>query len=179
MERGGPSELGEIGRRIKEIREEKGLTQSKLAEIAHIARVSVGNYERGIRIPKADVMHSIAVALGVSVDDLLGRTREEIVRGANTEGNEISGRVSLTDAITSSETISSRLFGRIVDEIVEMHKARVIKDYSINMSNKGYSIHILNDSGSGAGLRGKIGGRYEDIGGFFDFLDELREEIEE
>ncbi|SHJ99295.1 Transcriptional regulator, contains XRE-family HTH domain [Hathewaya proteolytica DSM 3090] len=59
-----------IGKKIKELRLSKNMKQSDLAEKSGISRVAIGNYERGDRIPKADVLSSIAAALGVSVYDL-------------------------------------------------------------------------------------------------------------
>lgn len=60
-----------LGERIKKLRLKQNLTQEKLSEKAGISRVAVGNYERGDRIPNADVLHSIAQALNVSVHDLM------------------------------------------------------------------------------------------------------------
>lgn len=60
-----------IGERIKELRLKQNLKQSDLAEKAQISRVAIGNYERGDRIPNADILQSIANALGVSINDLM------------------------------------------------------------------------------------------------------------
>ncbi|HIC45107.1 MAG TPA: XRE family transcriptional regulator [Sulfurimonas sp.] len=40
-------QLYEIGKKIKELRKEKGLTQEALAELAGISRVTLGKLERG------------------------------------------------------------------------------------------------------------------------------------
>lgn len=67
----------EIGERIKEIRLKKGLKQSELAEKADISRVAVGNYERGDRIPNIEITQKIAMALGVDINELLGKEEAE------------------------------------------------------------------------------------------------------
>ncbi|MCW6111626.1 helix-turn-helix domain-containing protein [Clostridium sporogenes] len=60
-----------IGEKIKEIRLKQNLKQSELAEKAKISRVAVGNYERGDRIPNAEILQSIAKALGVKPYELM------------------------------------------------------------------------------------------------------------
>lgn len=60
-----------IGERIREIRKSKNLLQSDLAEKAGISRVAIGNYERGDRVPNADILSAIAIALNVPISDLI------------------------------------------------------------------------------------------------------------
>lgn len=64
--------------RIRSVRMNKGLKQSDLAIKAGVSRVSIGNYERGDRIPPADVAVRLAKALDVPVNYLLLGTLEEI-----------------------------------------------------------------------------------------------------
>lgn len=67
----------EIGKRIRSYREKQGLTQGDLATRAHISRISLGNYERGERVPPVDIFLRIAQALHVSTDELLGYDPEQ------------------------------------------------------------------------------------------------------
>jgi len=60
-----------IGQRIKLFREEAGLTQHQLAELAEVSREAIGNYEGGRRVPPVDIAQRIATALNMSVDDLI------------------------------------------------------------------------------------------------------------
>lgn len=66
-----------IGERIKEYRVARGLTQSDLANKANITRIALGNYERGQRIPTIDIFARIAMALNVSIDELMGYRPEQ------------------------------------------------------------------------------------------------------
>lgn len=66
-----------IGERIKEYRVARGLTQSDLANKANITRIALGNYERGQRIPTIDIFARIAMALNVSIDELIGYRPEQ------------------------------------------------------------------------------------------------------
>lgn len=75
----------EIGKRIKFYREKLGLTQGDLATCAHISRISLGNYERGERVPPVDIFLRIAQALHVSTDELLeyDSQQDELTRCLN------------------------------------------------------------------------------------------------
>lgn len=60
-----------VGQNIRELRLLRKLKQSDLSEMTGISRVTLGNYERGDRIPNTDAIVKIAKALMVSTSDLL------------------------------------------------------------------------------------------------------------
>lgn len=60
--------------RLKEKREERGMTQCKLAEKVYISQQIIAAYEVGIRKPSLDVLIAIADVLDCTTDYLLGRT---------------------------------------------------------------------------------------------------------
>lgn len=60
-----------VGRRIKEAREKRHLTQEELAARIDISPTHVSVIERGTKIPRLDTFVAIANALGVSGDALL------------------------------------------------------------------------------------------------------------
>lgn len=62
-----------IGEGIRKARMEKGWLQKDLAEKAGILEVSVCHYESGKVFPGALNLISIADALEISLDDLVGR----------------------------------------------------------------------------------------------------------
>ena len=62
--------------KIKELRKEKGLTQTELAELAGTQQSRLGEYERGdkpVENMTVGQAKKIADALGVKIDDLIGR----------------------------------------------------------------------------------------------------------
>ena len=63
-----------IGRRIAELRKEKGMTQEELARALNITRSALSLYEIGKREPDTDTIKKIAEFFGVSIDYLLGQT---------------------------------------------------------------------------------------------------------
>ena len=62
--------LAAFGRNVSRIRNERGLSQDKLAEKADLDRTFVSGIERGVRNPGIKTVLQIARALGVSVADL-------------------------------------------------------------------------------------------------------------
>lgn len=62
-----------LGKRILKLLNEKNLTQKELAKIAGTTEVTIGRYVNDKREPSATMLASIANALNVSTDYLLGR----------------------------------------------------------------------------------------------------------
>lgn len=63
-----------LGQRLKELREEKGLTQKQLSEKLGINSVTYLHYEKEQREPPLSLLADISRFYGVSVDYLLGLT---------------------------------------------------------------------------------------------------------
>lgn len=66
--------MGEIakklGLRIKELRENRGLTQLKLAELLDMEASNLSKIERGVQIPKEESLAKLTQALNVNIRDL-------------------------------------------------------------------------------------------------------------
>ena len=60
-----------LGKRIKEKRIEKGLTQEQLGELCELSAAHIGHIERGTRILSVDVLFRISQALDTSIDRLV------------------------------------------------------------------------------------------------------------
>lgn len=60
-----------IGRRIKNERKIRGLTQEKLAEKMDVCVSYVGLIERGKRIPSLETMVKMCRELGISIDKVM------------------------------------------------------------------------------------------------------------
>jgi len=60
-----------FGRTMRRLREDLGLSQEALADIAHVHRTYIGGIERGERNPTLTTIQRIAKALSVHPRDLL------------------------------------------------------------------------------------------------------------
>ncbi len=76
-------ELAELfGRRLRSLREARGLTQQQLGETAEVSYKYVGAIERGEENPSLRVLASLAGALGVELRDLFELQHEETTPAA-------------------------------------------------------------------------------------------------
>ncbi|MGE6330998.1 helix-turn-helix domain-containing protein [Psychrobacter pacificensis] len=60
-----------FGKRVREVRKGKGISQEKLAEMAGIDRSYMGNIERGEKNVTLKKVYEICDALGVEIRDLV------------------------------------------------------------------------------------------------------------
>ena len=70
-----------FGDRLKEKREEMGITQVQLAELLGVSKGAIGNYEAGINSPKATMLYKIFDALKCDAnflfqDEIIGKEKE-------------------------------------------------------------------------------------------------------
>lgn len=56
-----------FGKRLKQLRKERGITQEKLADMTGLSVESISNIERGVFGPKFDNLEKIAAALDLDV----------------------------------------------------------------------------------------------------------------
>ena len=63
-----------FGERLKELRTNKGITQTVLATEIGVTKQTVSYYERGENLPDVEILNAIANYFEVSADYLLGRT---------------------------------------------------------------------------------------------------------
>lgn len=68
----GVYNLIQIGSRIRDLRQQKGLTQKYMAEQLKIHKGTYSNYENNHREPSEETLQSISALLGVTLEELLG-----------------------------------------------------------------------------------------------------------
>jgi transcriptional regulator with XRE-family HTH domain len=60
----------QVGTRVRELREQRGLSQEALADICHMHRTYIGLIERGERSLSLQAVESVAQGLGIPVAEL-------------------------------------------------------------------------------------------------------------
>ena len=60
-----------FGRRLRELREKRGLTQAELADAAGLTSVYISNMETGVAVPSLTTILRLATALGCKVSQLV------------------------------------------------------------------------------------------------------------
>ena len=109
---------------IKQLRKEKKLKQSDLADIFNVDRTAVGKWEQGKNKPNADTLVIIADYFGVSTDYLLGKSglRKEFSSNKkepiNTDGLSDNKRALIAFAETVPEDKAAMIL-QVMKSIVE------------------------------------------------------------
>ena len=62
----------DFGRRLRQLREEKKLTQTKVARRMNLSKATISGYENNVKTPSVDVLAQLSVFYGVTTDYLLG-----------------------------------------------------------------------------------------------------------
>jgi len=75
----------DVGKAIKRVRVQSGLTQEQLAARASVSQSSLHYIETGVNSPSVRTLSKIAGALGVPVADLLASISDEF-RSADCQG---------------------------------------------------------------------------------------------
>lgn len=79
-----------LGKRLRQIRVQKGHTQQALAQKADIGVVYLGEIERGLKMPSLSIFIKIIEALEVSADYVL---RDELTSGSTYIFDEITEKL--------------------------------------------------------------------------------------
>lgn len=66
-------------KRLRELRQEKNMTQAQLAETINVARQAISSWERGETKPSSDNLVQLSQVYGVSVDYLLGKEETKTI----------------------------------------------------------------------------------------------------
>lgn len=106
---------GNFGQRLAELRKAAGFTQVELAAELGISQRMVAYYESPSATPPANLLPAIATALGVSIDDLFGRTPKR--RLVKQEGDSRLRRRLL--AIEKLDMAEKRQVLQLLDAFIE------------------------------------------------------------
>ena len=66
-----------VGRNVKRVRQEKGLTQEQLAELSGFSQQYISGLEQGRRNPTIVSLYELAMALDISHMELVRPTEDE------------------------------------------------------------------------------------------------------
>lgn len=102
--------MRELGKNIKTLREGRGMTQDGFAELLHVTRQTVSNYENGRSQPDLDMLAQIARVLDTDVNTLLGAASAPVQTAAAAEAG-VRKRAILRLAISGALFLALVLAG--------------------------------------------------------------------
>ena len=97
------------------LRKQKAMTQQQLAERIGVHVAQIRRYEAGTSQPTLDVIRSMAVALGVSADELLFATNER--------GPDADLKLQF-EAVSKFDPESKKVVQQVLDSMILQQEAR-------------------------------------------------------
>lgn len=117
-----------IGKRVKEARIKKGLSQQQVADALNVSKVSVCGYEKGTRTPSLEIFVELVEFLELDTDYALGKDKSVV---SDNEGT-YSVKVANEDlAIIKSLKKHRELYNKICED-----PERVVELINLKMSKK-------------------------------------------
>ena len=89
----------EFGKKLRQLRKEKNLTQKQLATLIGVKNSVISFYEVGDRFPSPEVIRKLAIALHVSTDYLLNVEKKESLDISDLNEHEKALVRSLVDTL--------------------------------------------------------------------------------
>ncbi|WP_373845231.1 helix-turn-helix domain-containing protein [Clostridium sp.] len=115
-----------LGNRIRNLREEKSISQLELAKILNIGNTTLSQYESDKRIPSDTVKKKIADYFNVSTDYLLGRSD---IRNPYTEKGLNEMNLSEQDPKQSTNKDDSEILAeRFLDMLIDIGEIKTKED---------------------------------------------------
>lgn len=85
----------DLGEKIKQLRTERGITQTQLARKLNLSKSSISKYESGQKFPTLEILINMAAFFHTSLDELAG-----LEKGATISINELTQRqMAIIDAL--------------------------------------------------------------------------------
>lgn len=106
----------QIGKRIRELRNNKNLSQDALAKKAGVPQSSLSAFENGKNIFNIEKVGKIADSLGISLDDLF---HDYLLRYSDNVNNETYYDVKLKDLLYTLEEQQLVAFDNFIDFYLE------------------------------------------------------------
>lgn len=133
------NELQQIGSRLSICRQNKNMTQEKLANKLGITPQALSKWERGISLPDTAMLPDIARMLEISTDYLLGINQENIAEKNYSEIQNIIGE-NLRNSLEPLELV----FGKeLVPLFTDKQYVEEIKNLRFQLSYEGFLLPVF------------------------------------
>ena len=93
----------DLGKKIMTMRNEKNLSQEQLAEKLNVTRQTISNWENGSKIPSAETLDRLSEILNVSIDYLLGRSKENYLDVTGIQEDQVLILSALVDSLKGKQ----------------------------------------------------------------------------
>lgn len=132
----------DIGENIREIRKLKGMTQAELGKKIGMSYQQIGQYENGKRNPKLQTIKKLAIALEVSMYDILKIGAEYYQpTGVNLDINIIKNALHSHEAI--AETPLDKITVMAFEELIQYKETELTPNQINGMKKRQEKIDLM------------------------------------
>ncbi len=82
-----------LGEKILKLRKKQGLSQEQLGEQVNVTRQTISNWELNGTAPNPEQLKLLSKALNVSIDELLGNERKEVLMNKVSNTEKLAGMI--------------------------------------------------------------------------------------
>lgn len=90
----------DLGRRLKDLRKEHGLTQQQVADRVWVSKAMISSYELSARTPSYNVLIKLSKLFGVSTDYLLGVESKHTIDVSKLSNKQVKLILELIEEMT-------------------------------------------------------------------------------
>lgn len=128
--------MSTFGKRLTELRKEKGLTQKGLAEELSITKNTISVWERDARKPEFETLTNLCSFFDVNMSYLLGEEVERTGASPDRADDETTARWALEDVVEDAEPFIKK-YMQLGDEARQMINAAISAAYKYERANDG------------------------------------------
>ncbi len=142
-----------VGRLIRELRTEKGLTQKELGDAIHVSDKTISKWERGQGCPNVSLLHDLSLALNINIEQiLLGDLDPNNADGGNMKRLKFYVCPTCGNILTSTSEADLSCCGRKLspleaepaDDIHQFSVEEIDNDYYITFDHEMTKEHFIN-----------------------------------
>lgn len=111
-----------FGKRVKQLREERGLSRNELAKSLNITYAALSKYETDDRFPSEDILSRIADYFEVSVDNLIGRNCTQHINRINGSKEELEKHIEIAKEINELDEDDRRFILEMIQKLKKNQK---------------------------------------------------------
>lgn len=90
----------DLGKRLKDLRKEHGLTQQQVADRVWVSKAMISSYELSARTPSYNVLIKLSKLFGVSTDYLLGVESKHTIDVSKLSNKQVKLILELIEEMT-------------------------------------------------------------------------------
>lgn len=120
--------MAQFGEILSELRKDKRIKQSKLAEYLMVSTGTISNYENGVHFPDIDNLVRLADYFHVTTDYLLGRS--SLTTDIDILSQTVAKDVTVADFIQALLQLSTNRRAIVLSLVSDMKLATILESYS-------------------------------------------------